>query len=226
MTGYYDEKLSAARLKRVYEIASPRVQQYLDAEIEHVVSRIESGDRVLDLGCGYGRTLRRLAANASTVVGIDSSYASLLMAREELKSIRNCRLACMNALHLGFADAAFDHVICIQNGISAFHVDQKDLVRESVRVTKPGGSVIYSTYSMKFWNDRLAWFEMQAAEGLLGEIDYKQTRDGVIVCRDGFTATTISPAEFESLFSGFGAVATFAEVDDSSLFCELILPQE
>lgn len=226
MTGYYDEKLSAQRLKRVYEIAPPRVQQYLDAEIEHVLSRIQPRDRVLDLGCGYGRTLPRLAARAKIVVGIDSAHASLQMADEELKGIGNCRLACMNALHLGFADAVFDRVIGIQNGISAFHVDQHALVRESVRVTKSGGTVMFSTYSTKFWNDRLAWFEMQAAAGLLGEIDYERTRDGVIVCKDGFTATTISPEEFRSVFAGFGAIATVTEVDDSSLFCELTLPPE
>jgi cyclopropane fatty-acyl-phospholipid synthase-like methyltransferase len=53
--GYYAEKLSAKRLQRCYEIASPRVQQYLEAEIEHVIGHLKPTDTVLELGCGYGR---------------------------------------------------------------------------------------------------------------------------------------------------------------------------
>ena len=143
------------------------------------------------------------------------------MARDELSAVNNCRLACMNAIQLGFPGATFDRVICIQNGISAFHVDRRELIAESIRVTRPGGTVLFSTYSAKFWKDRLEWFEGQAAEGLLGEIDHELTRDGVIVCKDGFTATTLDPDEFLSLFSVYGTPAHITEVDDSSLFCEV-----
>ena len=223
MTGYYDEHLSAQRLKRVYEIAPLRVQQYLEAEIAHVLRGIRPGDRILDLGCGYGRTLPRLAAKAAMVVGIDNAQASLRLAREALGAIDNCRLACMDALRLGFSDATFDRVICIQNGISAFHVDRAELVRESIRVTRPGGTIMFSTYSAKLWTDRLEWFELQAAEGLLGEIDHEKTRDGVIVCKDGFTAMTPNPDDLMALMAGIGGNARITEVDNSSLFCEVVV---
>jgi 2-polyprenyl-6-hydroxyphenyl methylase/3-demethylubiquinone-9 3-methyltransferase len=103
-------------------------------------------------------------------------------------------------------------------------VDRRALIAESIRVTRPGGTVLFSTYSAKFWNDRLAWFELQAAEGLLGEIDHERTRDGVIVCKDGFTATTVGPAEFSMLVSGFMVSSQVIEVDGSSVFCELTPP--
>jgi hypothetical protein len=34
MSGYYEDKLSAERLRRVYEAATPAVKQYLDAEVD------------------------------------------------------------------------------------------------------------------------------------------------------------------------------------------------
>jgi hypothetical protein len=116
---------------------------------------------------------------------------------------------------------SFDGVICIQNGISAIHVDQKDLIQESIRVTKPCGLVLFSTYSEKFWDDRLHWFQLQADAGLLGEIDYEKTGDGVIICKDGFKATTVSPEQFLKLISGMNVQATIVEVDESSIFCEI-----
>jgi len=66
--GYYSEKLSAERLRRVYEIAPPRVRRYLEAETEHILSRIRRSDTVVELGCGYGRVLARIAKAAGLAV--------------------------------------------------------------------------------------------------------------------------------------------------------------
>jgi SAM-dependent methyltransferase len=218
---YYDEKLSAERLRRCYEIAPPRVRQYMDAELARVLERIRPGDMVLDLGCGYGRVLPELARKARLVVGIDNAPASLWLGREMLRDVSNSRLLCMDAVRLGFHDDAFDVVVCIQNGISAFHVDQRALIEESLRVTKPGGIALFSSYSERFWPHRLEWFEMQSREGLLGEIDYERTRDGVIVCKDGFTATTVGPEQFADLTAGLDVETRIVEMDESSVFCEI-----
>ncbi|MEW6050778.1 MAG: class I SAM-dependent methyltransferase [Candidatus Zixiibacteriota bacterium] len=222
MPSYYSQKLAAERLIKVYDLATPRVRQYLDAELNHVLSHIHPGDAVLDLGCGYGRTLPALVQRAATVIGVDISLASLTLARQRLAEIPNYHLAQMDAAHLGFSDNCFDLIVCIQNGISAFHVDQRTLIVESLRVTKTVGKLLFSTYSAKFWEHRLEWFRLQAAAGLLGEIDEDKTRDGNIVCKDGFTATTVSEQQFRALTTGLDADISIVEVDESSLFCELV----
>ncbi len=224
MSDYYSDKLSAERLVRVYEIAPPRVQRYLEAEVEHVMQKITSDNTVLELGCGYGRILPRLARKSNSVIGIDTSVASLKLAQEKLKGTSNCHLLNMDAIQLAFADKVFDAVVCIQNGISAFHVDQRDLIRESSRVTRSGGIVLFSSYSDKFWNARLEWFRLQSEAGLLGEIDPEKTGNGVIVCKDGFTATTVGPEEFLSYVERIDADTRIVEVDESSLFCEITGP--
>jgi 2-polyprenyl-6-hydroxyphenyl methylase/3-demethylubiquinone-9 3-methyltransferase len=221
MQGYYEEKLSAERLKKCYEIAPPRVRQYFSSELSHVLGKIAPGDNVLDLGCGYGRILPELAQKSGMVIGIDNSNASLILAQETIKGISNCLLIKTDAVQLGFIKNTFDVVICIQNGISAFHVDQKELIKESIRVTKPGGMALFSSYSDKFWNHRLEWFQKQAEAGLLGEIDDEKTRDGCIVCKDGFKATTVRPSQFLALTTDLDVEIRIVEVDGSSIFCEL-----
>ena len=221
MSEYYRERLSAKRLDRVYEIAPPRVRQYLDAEIDHVLESIFPGDAVLELGCGCGRVLEPLARKASCVCGIDTSLESLIRARAARAHRANCHLIRMDAARLGFRDGAFDCTVCIQNGISAFHVDMRELMRESIRVTRAGGLVLFSSYSDAFWEHRLAWFERQAEEGLIGTIDRGKTRDGAIVCTDGFTATTVGARQFEDLAGDLGVAARIVEVDSSSIFCEI-----
>ncbi len=181
---YYRTRLSGERLRSCYELAPQRVQQYLDAEISHVLGRVQAG------------------ADCSS-----------------------CEVAVMDAKALGFRDRAFDMAVCIQNGICAFRVDPRKLLQEALRVTRRGGSVLFSSYTDEFWPHRLAWFELQADQGLVGEIDCAATTRGEIVCKDGFRFGSFGVDEFAQLCDELSVQATIVEVDDSSVFCEISIPR-
>jgi 2-polyprenyl-6-hydroxyphenyl methylase/3-demethylubiquinone-9 3-methyltransferase len=86
---YYAKKLNAERLRRVYEIAGPRVCQYLQAEIDHLAGFVQPGDKILELGCGFGRVLAPLARIAGQGWGVDNSPESVdqgRISRSELVS--------------------------------------------------------------------------------------------------------------------------------------------
>ena len=218
---YYRSKLSSNKLKRCYDVAPPRVVRYLEAEIEYLLRHIEPTDYVLELGCGYGRVLEQLSQPTKTTVGIDTSLESLELAKDTICRRYNCILFQMDAQMMGFHDDVFDKTVCIQNGISAFKIEPKDLIRESVRVTRDGGSCFFSSYSDNFWKHRLDWFKIQSEEGLLGEIDWDETHDGAIVCKDGFRATTFRQEDFRRLTDLLGLDASIVEVDASSVFCQI-----
>lgn len=225
MQGYYSEKLSGDRLRKCYELAPVRIKQYLEAEIKFVMNHLRATDSILELGCGYGRVAFRLAEVARNVIGIDTAPESLKLARQLAGQSLECEFLQMNASALAFSDAQFDVVVCVQNGICAFAVDAEQLVKEALRVIRPGGRAIFSTYWPKFWPERLQWFKAQAAAGLVGELDDDQTRDGTIVCKDGFRVGTYSSEDFRSLTEKFNLTPVITTVDDSSLFCEFILPK-
>jgi len=218
MGQYYSESLAGKRLERCYMIAPPRVVQYFESEIGFVSGHIEKENYVLELGSGYGRALTQLGSSTERLVGIDISMESLELAKQRAGNrLENIQA---NAINLPFQDNSFDVVICIQNGISAFKEDPHHLILESLRVTRPGGISLFSTYSEKFWEDRLDWFTIQAEEGLLGEIDFEKTGNGVIVCKDGFKAITFTENDFEEISSSLGLRTEISEVDESSLFCK------
>jgi len=224
LPGYYTKKLAAERLRACYDLAPPRTKAYLEAEIDVVLKRTRPAMAVLELGCGYGRVLERLLPAVHVAFGVDTSLPSLRMARELKGHKASLHLACMDAITMGFRDRVFDLTVCIQNGICAFAVDQQRLFREALRVTRSGGLVLFSSYSAQFWEHRLQWFEIQSAHHLIGEIDYQATGNGVIVCKDGFRATTADRTTFETLAAGLGLVPRITEVEGSSLFCEIVVP--
>jgi len=219
---YYKEKLSADKLFKCYEIATPRIKQYLAAEIQFVISNLHGKDLVLELGCGYGRVMKAVSPFVSMIVGNDISRESLELAKSYMKPYKNYRITQMDTSNMAFHPCTFDAVFCIQNGISAFGVNKRRLIAESISVTKNNGIILFSSYSPKIWEDRLDWFRKQSQIGLLGEIDEEKTRAGTIVCKDGFKATTVSGNQFVELFHEFGLNASIIEVDESSIFCKVI----
>jgi len=223
MTNYYSNLLNSNNLQKCYEVAPERVVQFLEAEISFVLSKINNNDEVLDLGCGYGRVAIRLLNKAKRVVGIDISKDNILLAKEIVGNIEHGEFHIMDAAELKFKDNTFDKVICVQNGISAFKVNPLKLIKEALRVTRVGGTVLFSSYSASFWDERLRWFQIQADNGLIGEIDYEHTGNGIIVCKDGFKAITYSGQEFLELAYNFNIQTKIHEVDNSSVFCEMLV---
>ena len=217
MQNYYADKLNASKLFQVYETRIERVRQYLEAEIEFVRKSLRGTERILELGAGYGRIMKELAPYAGSIVGVDISEDTVAFGREYLREFPNCSLLVMDAHGIDFRNE-FDIVLCLQNGLSAIKGDPLDLVHRAMDALKPGGRAFFSSYSPRFWETRLAWFQEQASRGLLGEIDMEKTRDGVIVCKDGFTATTFSAADLAELGNRVGCACRIEEVDESSIF--------
>ena len=215
---YYAAILAGDRLRRCYEVAPPRVKQYLEAELRFLLSNVGPGDDVLELGCGHGRVAVELARRARHVIGIDTAPASLDLARSMAAARENCEFREMNAGELTFQDGEFDVVACIQNGICAFRLDPVALVGEALRVTRAGGLALFSSYAAVFWPHRLEWFEAQAAAGLVGEIDQELTVEGTVVCKDGLRLGAMGPAEFREIGRRLGLEPRVVEVDQSSVF--------
>ena len=221
MTDYYSQSLYGRKLKRVYDIAPLRVREYLEAEIQYTIEEIDGMDLVIELGCGYGRIMKSVSPHVEHMVGIDMSGKTLAFATEYLSGLSNCYLFQMNAVQLGFQSQVFDAVLCVQNGLSAFRVDSRALIEEALRITRPGGLLLFSSYSPKFWNYRLEWFRLQAEEGLIGEIDGDRTKEGVIICKDGLRLTFVGEKQFTKLFTSEKTRVSTVEVDESSIFCRV-----
>jgi ubiquinone/menaquinone biosynthesis C-methylase UbiE len=114
-----------------------------DWGLRHIA--IEQHDMVLDVGCGGGRTVHKLAGIAAEgkVYGIDFSEESVNVSRRT--NTRWIELGRVEILHasvstLPFSDQMFDLVSAVET-----HFFWPDLVadmREVLRVLKPGGKLI------------------------------------------------------------------------------------
>jgi ubiquinone/menaquinone biosynthesis C-methylase UbiE len=144
-----------------------RHSKLTDWGLQHL--SIRPDDTVLDVGCGGGRTLAKLAdfATGGRIYGIDYSPASVATARKVNRSLVDAGRVIIqeaSASELPFADNTFDLVTAIET-----HFWWQDLsggMREAFRVLKPGGrmAVIAEFYNggrHAKYADRLArWTSM------------------------------------------------------------------
>jgi ubiquinone/menaquinone biosynthesis C-methylase UbiE len=123
-------------------------------EEEYLFSKYyKTGDSVLDLACGMGRTTLLLHEKGLRVCGIDRSDVLLVAAKRRLPYL-DLRVGSYD--HIEEADSSFRHVLISYNGIDYAYPNEQRLaaLRECARVLEPGGTLIYSSHNLK----SIHWF--------------------------------------------------------------------
>ena len=104
-------------------------------------ARVTSGTRLLDAGCGAGLLALLASLRGALVTALDASPGLLAIARQRLPDA-DVREGDLEALP--FADASFDAVTAVN---SLFYAENMAAVmRELVRVVRPGGRVIVTAW--------------------------------------------------------------------------------
>lgn len=119
-----------------------------DWALRHV--RIEPSAAVLDVGCGGGRTIEKLAVKAASVYGIDYAAGSVAASRAHNKTlISESRVFIERASvsRLPFADNSFDLVTAVET--QYYWPDLVRDMREILRVLKPGGQLMVAAESYR-----------------------------------------------------------------------------
>lgn len=112
------------------------------------------GGRLLDVGCGSGETLRRMAGLGWDVTGVEPDPT----AAEAARSIGRMAVVDGDLLAARFPHSVFDAVV-MRHVIEHLH-DPLATLRECQRVLKPGGRLVVVTPNIRSWGHRVfreAW---------------------------------------------------------------------
>ena len=152
---------------------------------------LHAGDTVLDIGCGGGNTLARMAecVTEGHLVGIDYAETSVEASRAfNAPLIEAGRMEILHGSveHLPFADEHFDAVVTVESFY--FWPNPEECLKEVARVVKKGGMFL-----------------------LLAEIyERDDLPESIREKIAGYALTNPTPEEFERLFraAGFAVVET------------------
>jgi SAM-dependent methyltransferase len=124
--------------RRYWDDAADTATFSLPLDADLLLKHVGRSARVLDLGCGYGRSLAELEARGfERLVGADPSPRMLERARGHAPA---ASLSLLAGLPLAEPDGAFDAVLLVAV-LTCTPADnaQRALVREVLRLLSPGG---------------------------------------------------------------------------------------
>jgi len=112
----------------------------IDDQAASIVRRVGQGGTALEVGCGTGLLMQRVARFAAHVRGIDVSPGMLAHARA-----RGLDVCEGSATRLPFPDGELDVVYSFK---VLAHIDPPEpALAEMARVTRPGGHVVFDAYN-------------------------------------------------------------------------------
>lgn len=115
-----------------------RAPVFSDTERD-LVSRAAGKGRLLEVGCGEGGNLFHLGPRNDPTVGMDYSMAKVAFASG---AIPWARFVGGDATRLPFRQGVFDRVLCRDLLHHLQGPDQREAVKEMLRVCRPGGEVV------------------------------------------------------------------------------------
>jgi ubiquinone/menaquinone biosynthesis C-methylase UbiE len=119
---------------------------YVDSTTRATLARLRMrpDDRVLDVGCGTGELLSRIAAKhpGASLAGIDPVPQMLVVARKKLSNKVDLRVGWAN--ELPWPEGSFDVVV----SCNMFHYVTHPVaaIREMQRVLRPGGQILITDW--------------------------------------------------------------------------------
>lgn len=128
---------------------------------------IKEESKILDLGCGAGRTTINLYKNGFTnIIGLDIADKLIEFANHySKKNNLDIKFVVGDATNLEYSDNSFDIVLFSFNGMQCIPGEQnrKNVLKEVYRVLKPGGYYIFTAHDrhdpnspqyLPFWNKK------------------------------------------------------------------------
>lgn len=196
-----DEQKLVMQNREVYDIIAESFftkRQLIWEELKDLAKYSNKGDKVLDIGCGFGRLYHVLKDLQVSYVGVDQSEGQIRVANEKFPDLKFTKA---EMTELPFEDNTFDIIYCI----ATFHhlptkqMRQKALL-EMKRVLKPHGKVI-----MTNWNLSSDWAKKKYLEFEPGDymIPWKDEH-GHVMGQRYYHAFTLD--ELSELFESSGFV--------------------
>ncbi len=115
-----------------------------DRRVGMLTNSLQSGMKVLEIGCGTGFFTKEIVKKPVKLIAIDISPELIEIAKKNISS-PNVEFIIENAYQMKFEDNAFDTVL----GSSVLHhLDVEAALKEIYRVLKPGGEIAFTEPNM------------------------------------------------------------------------------
>lgn len=171
--------------------ADYRLKGSLYGGAPHPLPPLPAGARVLELGCGNGKSLSAMLHRGWLVTAIDFSPRAVLLAQAAAREGTGADVAVADVRAIPFRNRSFDAVIACHVLGHSEHSDRRRIAGECCRVIRPGGQLWFRDFSTR---------DFRAGTG-------RETEPGTWIRGNGILTHYFTESEVADVFSGLVAVS-------------------
>lgn len=191
------------RFAELLQDITPSFNDYFREEEAHILEHLTPESRVLEIGCGSGRVMERLAHVAEKIVGADYSRLQLSDAVLKLSEATKVDLSLDDGRRLGIRNDSFDIAYLTWNLLGSYdYEEQLALLQEARRVTKPNGCVIASVFAENAVPFQLEQYDRWGFQCVNMTSDLVEVVNPSL--NHGIISRRFTPSQLEKLFSDAG----------------------
>jgi SAM-dependent methyltransferase len=190
----HDRKI-ADRAEEIWNWESPAGRRRAERRARLLAQHagLGPGRLALELGCGTGVFLEKIALSQARIHGMDLSPD--LLAKARARRIAGARLLIGDAHRMPYADASLD---AVYGSSILHHLDLEAALAECLRVLKPGGRIAFAEPNL--WNPQIAFVYLVGPRQAFGlspdEMAFTRARARRALTKLGFVEVAISPVDF------------------------------
>ena len=125
-----------------------------DEEERYLLKNIKKDSKILEVGCGTGRSLRQIIHLTQNITAIDHEKEAIIKAKKNFERYPNIKILLADARSLPFKNNSFDVVICMTT-FSNFGDYKIKILNEMYRVVRNNGTVVISMYGDNAFSERM-----------------------------------------------------------------------
>lgn len=148
-------------------------KKWFKEESKYLQKIITPNSKILDVGCGDGRSIFDIISITKNVIGIDHDEKAIFISKTNFSKQSSVKFIKEDATNLSFHNDTFDFIICMGT-FANFAKDKFTVLSELKRVLKKSGKIIISVYSENAFDERMKIYK---ASG----VKIKEIKDGTVI---------------------------------------------
>ena len=133
-------------------------KKWLKEERKYLSEHITKDSKVLEVGCGDGRSIKDIINITTHVIGIDHDEKAVADSQNNFKDYPSIKILKARAEDLPFENKEFDFVTCMAT-FANFADSKQKVLSEMKRVLKDDGFIIISVFSEDAFEERMKMYK-------------------------------------------------------------------
>jgi ubiquinone/menaquinone biosynthesis C-methylase UbiE len=129
-----------------------------EQEEAYIKRSIKKGEKILDVGCGTGRTILSIVDVAENITGLDIDPKAIEDTKKNTANHKNVDIVLGSATSIPFEDKTFDVVVFSMTLVN-LDTEKSKALSEMKRVAKDNAKIIVSVYSEKATEERMNMYK-------------------------------------------------------------------